>query len=408
MAISEGSSTYFAYKLEQTANTEESGSGGQILRRVTGTLNLTKAEVASAEKRDDFQEVNVNHGIRSVDWNIAGEAFIGDYHEFEEALLRRDYAAISDITASSGDGFTIASGVLTRAAGGAESFIDDGLYEGLVINLSGMTGSGNNNRNLRITAMTATTLTLAEVDGGAAIVDDASANESATISVPGQATYIPSSAHTSKTFTLERHDRNTDTSDVARGCKVGSMELSVTPNSPIGQTISGIGIDRRSISGSDAPLLTSPTAAGAGASASAGIGRLRIGGTSIAVVTSLTLNADTGVNAADVAFANTSPDIFYGRAAEITGTIVFFREDNTVVDVFDNETEVTLDFYIAAPGSEPRAFKSVYMKRVKLNSADQDDPDGPSAVTASFRALKPSTATGVNETTIILQDSAVS
>lgn len=407
MAIAEGSTSYFAYKKETVPNTQESGAGGKILRRVTANVNLTKAEVTSAEKRTDFQETNVNHGTRSVDWNVDGEMFGGDYEEFWAAAVRRDFTAVTTVSASAGDGFTISSGVLTRAAGGGESFITDGLYEGLIVRFTNLTTAGNNNRNMRITAMTATTLTLVAVDGGAAVADSTS-SETATLVIPGQLSFVPSTSHTSDTFTIEKHETKTDTSHVGRGCKVGVTEVSVQPDQPVGLNFSGQGIDRTSTSTSSAPVLTSPTAAGTGAAMSAGIGFVRVGGNAVAVVTGLTLNLDSGLQNAPVVFSNVSPDIFYGRAIQVTGTINILKEGVTISDYFDDETEVTLDFFIAAPGSEPRAFFNIYLKRVKLNSADEDDPDGPTVQTFNFRALKPATATGVNTTTIMIQDSSIS
>lgn len=408
MAIAEGSSTAFSYKKESVANTQETGSGGTVLRRVTGQLDLVKPEVTSAEKRGEFQDANVNHGTRSVDWAINGEMFGGDYSEFEAAILRRDYAGVTTVSASAGDGFTISSGVLTRAAGGSESFIDDGLYEGLVVRFTNLTTAGNNNRNVRITALTATTLTLVAVDGGAAIADSTS-SETATLVIPGQFTYIPATSHTSDTFTLESWDSKTSVSHIAYGNKVGTMDLSVQPDQPISQNFSGLGIDRSS---SGSRVLTSPSAAGTGAAMSAGIGFIRVGGSSIAVVTGLDMTIDVGLQNAPVILPGgsnpISPDVFYGRVAEVTGTITVLKQGYTLSDYFDNETEVTLDFFIEAPGSAPKSFKNIYLKRVKLNSASEDDPDGPVVQTFGFRALYPATATGVLRSTILLQDSSIS
>ena len=39
--IAEGSTQYFAYKVEDTENQEASGTGAQVLRRVTGKLIVT-------------------------------------------------------------------------------------------------------------------------------------------------------------------------------------------------------------------------------------------------------------------------------------------------------------------------------------------------------------------------------
>lgn len=401
MSYTEGSTQYFAFKEEATANTEESGSGGQVLRRVTGQIQLTKAEVTSAEKRTDFQEATVLHGTRAAPWNLQGELFGNDYAPFIAAILRKAFAATSQITAS----LTISSGVVTRASG---SFISDGIRIGDIIRLGSMTTTANLNRNCRVTAIASdgSTMTIHAVDGGDPIADDSGTNTSATVTVPGKISYIASTGHTRKTFTIEKHDTATDTSQVARGCKVGSMEISVQPDQPVGITFSGLGIDRRNVDSGSAPVLTSPTAAGTGPAMSAGIGFVRVNGAQVAVITGLTLTIDLGVANQPVAFANVSPDIFYGRVAQVTGSITVLKSSNTLSDIFDDETEVSLEFWIAAPGSEPRAGISVFLPRVKFNGDDEDDPDGPVTMTLPFRALKKTSGTGHDLTTIKIQDTS--
>lgn len=405
MAISEGSSTYFAYKKETTPNTQESGSGGKILRRVTGQLDLEKAEVTSAEKRTDFQEVNVTHGTRSVTWSVNGELYGGDYKELLAAICRRDFTSISSINASAGQEYTIASGVLTRAGG---SFVTAGALVGLVGRLGAMTVTANNSRNLLLTTVAATTAGIVAIDGGAAVANDATADADATFAIPGMVTYIPETAHTSDTFTIERYDSKTDTSQVGRGCKVGTVEISIQPDQAPTINISGLGINSADFISGTAPVLTSPTAAGTGSLMASAIGYIRLGGSAYGVVTGATLTIDDGISNQPVVGANTSPDVFYGRAAQVTGTLTILREGLAAENLFDDETEAELNLVVAAPGTEPRAFYNFFMPRIKLTSAGVDDPDGPVVVTANFRALKKPTTTGYAATTLLIQDSSAS
>lgn len=405
MAITEGSSTYFAYKKESVANTAESGAGGKVLRRVTGQLDLEKAEVTSAEKRTDFQEVNVTHGTRSVAWAVNGELYGGDYKELLAAICRRDFTSISSIDAGAGEEYTISSGVLTRAGG---SFISDGALTGLVGRLGAMTVTANNSRNLLITSVAATTMGLVAVDGGAAVANDATADANATFAIPGMVTYIPESSHTSDTFTFERHDSKTDTSQVGWGCKVGTVEISIQPDQAPTISMSGLGINRADYSSGNAPVLTSPTAAGTGSLMAAAIGYIRVNGSAVAVVTGANITIDDGVSNQPVVGSNVSPDIFYGRAAQVTGSLTILREGVAVENLFDDETEFELNLFVAAPGTEPRAFYNFFMPRVKLTSANVDDPDGPVVISANFRALKKATTTGYAATTLLIQDSSAS
>lgn len=405
MAITEGSSTYFAYKKETVANTEETGAGGKVLRRVTATLDLEKAEVTSAEKRTDFQEVNVTHGTRSVSWSVNGELYGGDYKELLAAICRRDFTSISSIDATTGEEYTIASGVLTRAGG---SFVTAGALTGLIGRLGAMTVTANNSRNLLVTSVAATTMGITAADGGAAVADDATADANATFAIPGLITYIPETSHTSDTFTIERHDSKTDSSQVGWGCKVGTVEISIQPDQAPTLAISGLGINRREYETGSAPSLTSPTAAGTGSLMASAIGYIRLNGAAYAVVTGANMTIDCGISNQPVVGANVSPDIFYGRAVQVTGSLSVLRQGVAIENLFDDETEFELNLFVAAPGSEPRAFYNFFMPRVKLTSAPVDDPDGPVVITANFRALKKPTTTGYAATTLLIQDSSAS
>jgi len=123
-------------------------------------------------------------------------------------------------------------------------------------------------------------------------------------------------------------------------------------------------------------------------------------------VTGATLTIDLGLANQPVVASNVSPDVFYGRTAQVTGSLTILREGVTIENLFDDETEFELNLFIAAPGSEPRAFYNFFMPRVKLSSASVDDPDGAVVITADFRALKKATATGYAATTLLIQDSS--
>ena len=406
MAETESSKVSIRYAKESTANTQET-TGGTVLRRTTGTITPQKQTIRSNEKRDDQQVISMLHGTRSTPATISGEAYVGDYEDFFAAMLREAFAAVSDVTSSAGDEFTISSGTLTRAAGGSESFITDGLRTGMVIRLAGMTETANNNRNLLITAMTATTLDLVALDGGDPVADDAASNDSATLSVPGKDAAIPSSGHTEDTFTIERYDSQTDSSLVSWGNKVGSVSISTQPDNNIDVQFGLQGIDWDILESADAPNFDSPTSAGTGASLTPALGYLRINGASYAVITSVDLEISWELSGQPVVGGNSSPNIYYTPRVSVTGTVNALKENTALEKAFDDETEVEIVLYFEAPGSNPRSFWCFYMHRCKVNGADLNDPDGASILTVPFEAIKPTTETGVEETTIRMQDSAL-
>lgn len=405
MAISEGSGIVVAYKKQTDEAIEATGADGKILRRATATLDLAKNEVPSAEKRLDFQEQNSTHGTRSVNLSIDTELFGGDLSDFLAALCRRDFTDITTITAAAGDGFSISGGVLTRQAGGSQSFITQGLYRGLIARLTNGSTIGNNNRNVRIISATATTLGLLAQDGGVAIANETTPDTDMSLTIPGAVTFVPLADHTSDVFTIERHDRKLDVSQVATACRIGSFSLNVQPDQAPSVTIGGLGVDMKKYVGAAAPSLTSPVQ-GNGPLLAAALGYARVGSTVVATITGFTLDVDLGVQNGPVAFSDVSPGTFYGRVASVTGSITILRDSLALWDAFDQETEVSLEFYLEAPGPQPRQFFSVFLPRVKINSADLDDPDGPVSQTCAFRALRPAAqATGLLDSVMLIQDS---
>ena len=60
------------YKVESVYGTVPAATGpvGQILRRVTSDLNLSKETYQSNEMRTDYQVADMRHGVRSVEGNL--------------------------------------------------------------------------------------------------------------------------------------------------------------------------------------------------------------------------------------------------------------------------------------------------------------------------------------------------
>ena len=73
MAIASGVAKSVRYKVEATYGTAPGASGGQLLRRVTSDLGLTKETYQSNEIRADYQVADFRHGIRRVGGTLKGE-----------------------------------------------------------------------------------------------------------------------------------------------------------------------------------------------------------------------------------------------------------------------------------------------------------------------------------------------
>lgn len=395
-------------KKESVFATAAGATGGTVARRTALNLNLTKQPIESQEKRTDFQRADVRHGSRMVDGTLDGELITGVWEEFWAALVRRDFASISAIAADSGDGFTISSGVVTRAAGGGESFLTDGVRVGQVVRGANFADAANNARNFLVTAVTATTMTLAVIDGGAALADVGSADEDATFTIVGQTTFVPSTSHTSDSFNIEDYLADADLAELYIGCRVVGLSLRMQPNSMVTVSWRIMGIDQEIYETSSAPYFTGPTGAGVESVLEAALGYIRLGGAEIAVVTGVNVDIDLGAANTPVVGSNISPDVFYGRAITVRGQLTAYITNHTYLSAFRNETEMELFLLFQEPGSEPADFISLFMPRVKLMSASKDDPDTVVTQTLDFEALLKGAATGYESTTLMVQDSTLS
>jgi hypothetical protein len=397
-----------ALKKESTFATAAGASGAQVLRRTQIALKLAKAKVESGEKRDDFQRADVRHGSRSIDGNLDCEMIPGVWEDFWAALVRRDFSSVSAITFSSGDGVTVASGVVTRAAGASQSFITDGVRAGMVGRFANLSATGSNARNLLVTAVTATTMTLAVMDGGAALADVGVADEACTFTIVGQVSFVPSTGHTSDSFSIEDYNADTDISKLYVGCRVVGASIRMEPNKTVTISWKIMGINREIYETSAAPYFTSPAAAGVDNVLEAAIGYIRLNGAQQAVVTGLSIDIDLGATNTPVNGANVAPDIAYGKDIKVSGQVTAFVTSSAFQVAYDAETEMELFVAFNAPGNAPRNFFGIFLPRIKLFSADEDDPDNLISQTLAFEALKKTIATGYESTTLMVQDSTLS
>lgn len=405
--IAQTSKRRISWKKEPTTFASPAGaSGAQVARRTALNLNLTKTPIESQEKRADFQRADVRHGSRMVDGTLDGELICGVWQEFWAALVRRDFSAVSTINFSSGDGVTISSGVVTRAAGGSQSFITDGVKAGTVVRFTGLSATGNNSRNILVTAVTATTLTLAVIDGGAAIADIGVADESCSLAIPGKRSYVPLTGHTSDSFNIEDYMADADLALLYLGCRIVGASLRMQPNGMVTISWRIMGVDQNIYETSAAPYFTSPTDAGVDTVLEAALGYVRLAGAAVAVVTGVNLEIDLGAANTPVVGSNVSPDIFYGRAITVRGQLQCYITSNANLTAFRNETEMELFLQFQEPGSAPADFFSIFLPRIKFMSAGADDPDTVVTQTLDFEALLKPVTSGYDSTTIVIQDSA--
>jgi len=396
MASAQGINKVISYKKESTWGTKPSSSGATSLRRVTGSFQLEKDSYASNEILASQQVRDMRHGTRRSTGALSGELSGNAYEDFIAAGLRKDFAA----GATTGAVIVIASTATTfvRSTG---SFVTDGFNVGDVISVSGFTSTGNNGLYL-ITAMTATILTVSPLAGQTHSIE--AEGDTVTILTKGKKTYVPLTGHTDDSFSFEEWYEDADISRTFLGQQVDTLAIALQPNSMATIDFGFLGKDAEAATGSQ--YFTSPTAVSGEGIYSAPDGFLFINGTANGVVTGLNINIANNITQEAVIGASSIGAKSRGKVeVTVDGSAIF--EDTTILNYFDDETEVSVT-YVLMSADNTNAF-SVYMPRVKIGSATTDDGEKVVILSFSGTALEyTGSAVGVQATTIQIQDTTLS
>ena len=403
MANASGVLKQIAIKEETTYGTLPTASGAQLLRRVDASFNLTKDTYESNEIRPDLQTADMRHGVRRVSGKLNGELSPGSYAAYLGALLKRDFAAVTALTALS---LTIAGSgptyTVTRASG---SFLTSGLKIGQVVRLTaGTFTAGNLNKNLFIVDMTATVLTVIVLNGTALTAEGPIAT--ATITVPGKTTYVPTSGHTDKSYSIEEWYSEISRSETFAGCKFTKASFQLPPS---GMATIGLDVVGKDLGQAPASTryFTSPTAVSSSGVVAAVNGVLRVGGVTMATVTGLNFDVDAAFSGDPVVGSNVVPTQFAGRV-KVTGQFTAYFADGVLPAAFYDETELGIQVALTTSNDAAAEFLSFSLSRVKVGGADKSDGEGGVVRTFPFTALlngSGGTGTAHEASTIAIQDS---
>lgn len=410
MTIAAGLFKQLAYKVESSFGVAPGQSAGQLLRRVQSTIDLAKEAYAANEKRTDFQIADYRHGVRRVQGQLTGELSPKTYADLFGVLLKRDFAAVSALTglsvtiAGTGPTYTV-----TRAAG---DFLTGGVKVGDVIRLSGAGfNAANSAKNLLVTDLTATVATVIVLNGTALVAEGPIA--SATATVVGKKTFIPTTGHTDKSIAFEHWYSDITQSELFLGNKLSKASLSLPPSGLATVAFDVQGQDLASVAkrgsvAENTQYFTTPTAVTTTGALAAVNGVLRVAGATVATVTGLTVEINTNYTGDPVVGANTIPQLFPGKVM-VTGQFTAYFDSVTLRDAFVNETEIDLIGVFTSDNSAAADFITCVVPRLKLGSANKDDGDGGLVQTFSYQALlNTAGGTGVKteKTTFSMQDSA--
>jgi hypothetical protein len=387
-------------KRETSWGVKASASGAQLYRRVTGSFQLEKDGYESGEINTSQQVKDFRHGSRRASGSLNGEISGGAYTDFIQAALRRDFTAgvtTGPIIVISADE-TAGVSKFVRSTG---SFVTNGFKLGDVISVSGFTEAGNNGLFV-VVAVSALELTVEHFDEGGVLVTEV-AGDTVTIAVKGKNTYVPLTAHTDDSFTVEEFYDDDNISRTFLGMIVDTMAINIAPNSMATIDFGFMGKDAEAPTTSQ--YFTSPTAQPSEGIYSGPDGLLILNGVASRKVTSLTLNIANGTSM-EAVIGSTAQGAKSRGKVSVTGSLSAIFDSSAIFDYFDDETEISLTYALRS-ADNTEAF-ALHMDRVKVNSGTTDDGEKNIILSADFQALEYlGTADGALNSTLRVQDTTL-
>ncbi len=354
---------YTSFLLQSAIGTPAAGAGGTILRQTGGTPGkLSKAAIQSKEIRQDAQPVKGRHGMQTATGGpYSTELSIGSVDPIMQAIIRGTWD--TEITKTQADFTSLTTGLHTIILASGNP-ITMGFRVNDVIQATGLTDAANNAKNLRITGLSATTITVAET-----LVVNASADTTCSIIRRGRKVIMPAAGSlVNRYFTVEEWQSDFAASRVFTDCFWKSAKISMQPNGIIMFEPSWVGTGAMSVNNTGTAILTSPTLT-AGIPLAALDSTLRFGGVDVADIVSFDLTIDNGAVAPAVVGSKVSPTVLPGLN-QVSLNITLLQKDMTQVSAFLNETGFSLSLLAVDLSSEPKNFISINVPNFSLGSAD--------------------------------------
>jgi len=389
------------YKVETTYGVMPAAGAAQAMRRVTSSLDMTKDTYQSAEMRPDFQMADFRHGLRKVAGTINGELSAKTYVDFLAAVLKKDFVAGASVTGAS---FTIAGSAgawtITRAAG---SWLTDGVKVGDVVRLTaGAFNPANLDKNIQVTALTATVLTGIVLNASALVAQGPIT--AATLAVIGKKAFTPQSNHTDKSFSIEHWHPDVPSSEVFTGLKVSKMTFTLPATGMATVAVEFVGKD---VVPGVAQYFVNPTPVTVTGTMAAVNGVVKVGNATGGTVTSATIEITAAQSSEPGIGSNTADQASTGRVI-VTGQITAKFDSTSLRDAFYNETETSAYLAFTSDNSAASDFMAFSLSRLKLNGAAKDDGEKILIQTIPFQALldiNGGAGKATEMTTLSIQDS---
>ncbi|MBN9333483.1 phage tail tube protein, partial [Devosia sp.] len=386
------------YNSENSFGEMADAAGAKAFRPNSGQLTLAKEPIRSNEVRRDGLQSRGRHGSRSVSGQYAGDLSVGTFDDLIEAAFRGTFApalAVTEATAGLTSITTTANSIVASAG----SWITAGLRVGDVIRLTGHSAAGNNDRNLRITGLTASTITVADLLTVSAVADTAFSIDRPKKLLQGLV---------ARSFTFEEHEADIDGSEIFTGVRVGSLQLQMQPNGMCILTFGLVGRDMEVMTGVASPYFTDPSTEFVSIAMTAVEAKIRVGSGDVLDVTSLELNLNLNASGVPVVGSTVTPEVFTNTGV-VEGSITALKQDVTRSQQYLNETELSLHLLFEELESGAADFCSFFLGNLTLASATKGEIGADNGRTQTFSLLTGADERGgaFDRTTIKYQTSAV-
>lgn len=373
MAYQSARNLQVVYKAETVFGQLPGATGATVFRPNRGALTLAKEPIRSNEVRRDGMSSRGRHGSRSVTGQYSGDLSVGTFDALIEAVFRGTFASAVSITGAGVTSITTTANTIVAASG---SWLALGIRAGDVVRLTDHSSPGNNNRNLRVTDVTASTLTVAET-----LVVDAVADTTFTLTRPKKLIQ----GVTPRSFTVEEYEADIDGSEVFKGVRVGSLQVQMQPNGMCILTFGLVGQDMEVMTGAAAPYFTAPTE-----TVSIGLtaveAKIRLGAEDVLDVSSIDMKLNVNAAGVPVVGSVLTPDVFT-NTAKIEGTITALKKDVARSQQFLDEDELSLHLLFEENESGAADFCAFYLGNFTLASATKSEMGADNARTQSFTML---------------------
>nr|MBA3890489.1 hypothetical protein [Gemmatimonadaceae bacterium] len=317
MATQIGTNIIVGYKVEGTINTPPGATGAKQLRFTPGAgLALSKADIRSNEVRNDGLSSMGRHGSRMVQGSYGGELAVGAFDELLEAVMRSTWVAAVAITNATMTSITTTTSTIVAAAG---SWLTQGVRVGDIVRLTGHSTTANNSKNLRVLAVTATTITVPTGDLTADAVADASFTLTILRKVKNGATPVR------RSFYFDEYNQDIDQSEVFGGNRIVSMKITGQPDGMALIEFGVMGLSSDTLATAASPYFTTPTLNTATALVFADA-KIRFNGVDIGIGTGFELTYQIGAGVQPVIGSTAGRDVS-DAAARLAGSLSLIRED---------------------------------------------------------------------------------